>query len=79
MSEPEKKESSRKPSHYLVLTGIATQMGIIIVAFGYLGKYLDGKYPMDKQWWTIGLTFLGVAIALYLVVKQVNRLNERDK
>ena len=53
-------------------------MGVTIFVAAYAGKKLDAAYPMEKKWWTIGLTLLGVAIALFNVLKQVNRINERN-
>lgn len=58
--------------------GIAAQMGVTIFLGAYLGKWLDSKYPSDKQWYTILCTLSAVAIALYMVLKQVNKLNEED-
>ncbi|XOV66702.1 MAG: AtpZ/AtpI family protein [Fluviicola sp.] len=78
-SQEDKDKKSRNSARYLALTGIAAQMGVTIVAGGYLGKYLDGKYPNDKQWFTIGVTLFSVAVALYVVLKQVNRLNQKDE
>lgn len=60
------------------LSGIGIQMGLTIFLGAYLGKYLDSKYPSDKNWYTIGLTILSVAIALYNVLRQVNKINAED-
>jgi F0F1-type ATP synthase assembly protein I len=73
--EPEDKGRSR----FARLSGIGLQMGITIFLGAYLGKYLDSKYPSDKKWFTIGFTLLSVALALYNVLKQVNRINEEEK
>lgn len=69
---------SPKPNRYLELMGIAAQMGITIFLGAYLGKWLDLKYPSGKKWYTILLTLLSVAIALYMVLKQVNNLNKDE-
>jgi uncharacterized membrane protein YfcA len=69
----------RKRNRYLELMGIAAQMGITIFLGAYVGKWLDEKYPSDKKWFTMLCTLLSVAIALYMVLKQVNKLNEDDK
>lgn len=75
MSDPVPNKGYRKA---LRLSGIGIQMGATIFAGAYAGKYLDSKYPMDKRWFTIGLTLLAVAIAMYFVLKQVNQLNDED-
>lgn len=60
------------------LSGIGFQMGATIFLGAMLGKYLDERFPSNKKWFTIGCTLLSVAIALYMVLKQVNRLNENE-
>jgi F0F1-type ATP synthase assembly protein I len=72
------KKESKGPSRFAQLSGVGLQMGVTIFLGAYLGKYLDGKYPMDKKWWTIGLTITAVAIALYNVLRQLNRINSED-
>jgi F0F1-type ATP synthase assembly protein I len=69
-----------KPKNrYIQLVGIAAQMGATIFLGAYFGKMLDEKYPSNKKWFTMGLTIFSVAIALYMVLKQVNKINEDDK
>jgi F0F1-type ATP synthase assembly protein I len=65
----------KRPNKWLALINIPFQMGIIIVAFSWLGKWLDGRYPNENEIWFIIFTMLGVGIALYNVVRQVNKLN----
>lgn len=73
---PEKE--SKGSSRFLRLSGVGFQMGVTIFLGAWFGKYLDGKYPMDKKWWTIGLTITAVAISLYNVLRQLNRINSED-
>ena len=73
-------EKKGKPNNLAKLSGVGFQMGITIFLGAYLGKFLDGKFPSDKKWFTIIFTITFVAIALYVVLKQVNSLNnENDK
>lgn len=72
------KKPNRKVPRFARLSGIGLQMGATIFLGAYLGKYLDGKYPSDKNWYTIGLTLFAVAISLYNILKQVNRINNED-
>tara|TARA_B100001287_G_scaffold141563_1_gene119091 strand:- start:24084 stop:24311 length:228 start_codon:yes stop_codon:yes gene_type:complete len=62
--------------NYARFSAIAIQMGGTIFAGAYLGKWLDSKYPMDKNWFTIILTLLSVAVAIISLLKQVNKLNK---
>jgi hypothetical protein len=71
----------RQPK-FITLTGIAIQMGVTIYGFSYLGKHLDENYNPNGRAWTITLVLLGVALSLYNLLRQVNRINDaedRDK
>lgn len=69
-------KKKKKPlNKYLQLTGIAFQMGGTIYLAVYLGKELDIKYPNDKNWFTIGCTFVGLIVALTAVVIQSKKIN----
>lgn len=71
------KTSKQKKSlnKYLQLTGIAFQMGATIYLAVYIGKKLDLKFPNEKNWFTLGMTFLGLIIALAAVVIQSKKIN----
>ena len=60
------------------LSGIGIQMGIIIFLGAYLGRWLDEKYSSETKWFTLIFTILAVAVALYFVLKQVNRINNEN-
>ncbi|WP_242120142.1 AtpZ/AtpI family protein [Aestuariivivens sediminicola] len=57
------------------LSGIAIQMGVTIYLFVLLGKWLDATYNNGQKLYIIIMTLLGVGISLYVVLKQVNRIN----
>jgi len=68
-----------KPSgKFLILTGIAMQMGITIFAGAYFGKYLDEQYPSSKKWFTMLFTILSMGVSIYLVLKQLKKLNDQN-
>ena len=70
--------NKKKNSHkWLNLINIPVQMGVIIVVFAYLGKWLDEKYLFDNVF-TIIFTLLGVFLALYNVISQVNKMNKDE-
>jgi uncharacterized membrane protein YfcA len=68
-----------KRNQYLELMGIAAQMGVTIFLGAYFGRWLDQQYPSDKKWFTMIMTILAVVVSLYLVIKQVNKLNQDEK
>ncbi|MGG5576550.1 AtpZ/AtpI family protein [Myroides sp. C15-4] len=67
------KNSSRK---WLSLINIPFQMGIIIYLANRLGVWLDEKYNLEQAIANKICTLLGVGLALYQVIKQVNQLNK---
>ena len=68
--------SPKKPlKNALILTGTAFQMGAIIYLFVFLGKWLDSAYNDGNRFYTIVSTLAGVAVSLYLIIKQLNRIN----
>jgi hypothetical protein len=75
MSQEQKKKPLNK---WLQLINIPIQMGIVIFLFSYFGTFLDVKYgninsPNNKLF-----TIIGVFLALYNVIRQVNQLNKEE-
>ena len=71
----DKKRKPGKPlKNVAVLSGITIQMGVTIYLFVLLGKFLDTKFNNGDKMYIIIMTLLGVAISLYTVIKQVNRI-----
>ena len=69
------KEKPKSPlKHAIQLSGIGIQMGVIIYLFVILGKWLDSSYNDGEKLYVIIFTLLGVAVSLYAVVKQLNRI-----
>jgi hypothetical protein len=68
-----------KPNNnkWMVLISMPFQMGVVIFIFAYAGIWLDEKYPNPDNLYTKILTLLGVFIAMYQVIRQVNQLNDK--
>lgn len=64
---------------WVIFSGVAFQMGIIIAIGAYSGVYLDKKYPNKYSAFTVILSLAGVFLALYTVIKQVAKMNKEDK
>ncbi len=77
--DSDKRKTQGNGNRALRLMGIAAQMGGTIFLGAWLGRYLDEKYPSNKNWWTMGLTIFAVCISLYSVVQQLNKLNDEEK
>lgn len=67
-------EPKKQLKNAAILTGIGLQMGVTIYLFVLLGKWLDTNYNAGEKRYIIIMTLLGVAISLYAVLKQVNRI-----
>ena len=76
-SNPEK-NSKKKGNPYLQFSAMGFQMAVVIGGMAWLGNYLDTKYANEKPIWTIVLSLSGIAISLYIVIKQANRLSKDD-
>ena len=69
--EPKKSDSLRYSS-------LGFQMAITIGLFAWLGNYLDGKYETEDPYYSIACILVGIAIALYQVIKEVMILSKED-
>ena len=70
------KKDKQGVKRWLILSGVAFQMGIIIYLLIRLGKWLDSNFLPGEKIFTLLGTLLGVGISLYLVIKQTNSLNK---
>jgi hypothetical protein len=69
---------ANKPlNKWIQLISIPAQMGIVIFLFAYLGQYLDEKYESEN--YVKIFTVVGVFLAMYNVIRQVNQLNKNEK
>lgn len=70
--------NNKKPlNKWIQLISIPAQMGIVIFLFAYLGQYLDEKYESEN--YVKIFTVVGVFLAMYNVIRQVNQLNKNEK
>ena len=68
-----KKQNNTK---WLAFINIPIQMGAIVFAFSYLGKWLDEKYSNPHDAYVKILTLVGVAIAFYNLNRQLKDINK---
>jgi len=57
-----------------MLSGIAFEMGAIIFLSVKGGNWLDEHYSTDKRIFTVIATLLGVAISIWVVLRQLKRI-----
>lgn len=56
---------------YLKYSGMAFQMGIIILIGALLGRKLDTYFQSPKPWFTVALSLLAIFTALYATLKDL--------
>jgi F0F1-type ATP synthase assembly protein I len=73
--DPQKSKKAVKSSVSLLrYTDIVFRMGATIGLGIFLGKWLDGKMSMEKPIFLPIFAMLGVGVAMYLVIKDANKL-----
>ncbi|WP_264566096.1 AtpZ/AtpI family protein [Flavobacterium sp. N3904] len=73
---PTNKNNKNNYNKWLALINIPIQMGVIIFLFSYLGNWLDTNHPNTKVYYVKILVMVGVFLALYNVIRQVNEINK---
>lgn len=72
---PKKKRFNK----YLELTGVVFQMGITIYLGAFIGKKLDAYFNSTSKIPTIISVLTALLIALYGVIIQLKKINEKDE
>ena len=72
----QKSNRNKQLSKYLKFSSLGIQMGVIIAFFTWLGTYLDRSQNSDIQWWTLSLSLFGVISSLFLVIREVIKMNK---
>ena len=76
MDNNKNKKPLKQLNNYIKFSGIAFQMIAIICLFAFFGVWLDGKFPNNFSAYTLIFSLLGVALAMYFVIKQVTTMDK---
>jgi F0F1-type ATP synthase assembly protein I len=76
---PKDSNSKNSKGNFIRFTSLAFQMIGAIGFFSWLGYYLDQKFKSKTPWWTIGLSLFGVFISLYVVIREVLKMNQDNE
>ena len=68
--------NKKQANKWLALINIPFQMGLIIFGFSYLGSWLDETNSNVEETNFKIFTLIGVFIAIYQVISQVNQINK---
>lgn len=69
---------AKKKNNFLRFSGMGVQMGFIIGIFTWLGNFIDKKQQNTTPGWTIGLSLLGVIGSIYIMIKEISKLNDEQ-
>ncbi|NPA45959.1 MAG: AtpZ/AtpI family protein [Chlorobi bacterium] len=70
----------RRLHHTLIyFSSAGIEMAAIIGLFAYAGHRLDLHYGNETPWWTAFLSLAGVFLAIYRIIRQVNRWNRQNE
>lgn len=58
-------------------SGAGIQMVLIIGIFVFAGRKLDAHFGLEKPWWTLGLSLLGVVISIIFMVRAFDRISKK--
>ena len=73
------KNPKKQSNKWLALINIPIQMGVIVFAFAYGGKWLDEKYHNTQHLYVKILTLAGVALAFYNINRQLKDINKSSE
>lgn len=65
-------------NQYLRFSGLALQMGAVIGLFTWAGIEIDKQSSGEFPLWTTILSLIGVAAAIYLVIREVLKMSKDD-
>lgn len=68
---PPKEDGGDRLRDYAKYSGMAFQMGIIILVGTLVGKKLDAYFQLERPYLTIFFALLSIFAALYLVLKDL--------
>ena len=75
MSLPNQKKRQKQLNKYASLTALVFQIGATIYVCSYLGKAIDYKLGLEKNYFTIIFVMLGFLATFYILLKGAKKLN----
>ena len=82
MKKSRKPSSQKKPkplNNYVKFSGMAIQMGVTIALGAWGGSKLDDLVNPESKLFTIILSLLSIGISMYLVIKDVIKMQKDDE
>ena len=63
----------KQPKNWLVFSGLAFQIGIVMYLMIFLGSWIQQKWNITSKWPTLISTSIGLIMVILLIIKQANR------
>ena len=63
----------KQPKNWLVFSGLAFQIGIVMYLMVFLGGWIQEKWEITYSWPTLVTSFIGLILVLLVLIKQGNR------
>ena len=63
----------KQPKNWLVFSGLAFQIGIVMYLMIFLGSWIQQKWNITPKWPTLITTSIGLIMVILLIIKQANR------
>jgi len=73
------KKIEKKNNLFLRFSSMGIQMAGIIAFFAWLGTYCDKKFQTTTPWWTLSLSLFGVISSMFLVIREILKLNQPNE
>ncbi len=70
-SDPKKPSSSGRTTDYMKYSGMAIQMGVIILLGVWAGTKLDERFRTSTPWFTVAMSLFSIFAALYIALKDL--------
>ncbi|MDB5020237.1 MAG: hypothetical protein JWQ28_1364 [Pedobacter sp.] len=77
MEDSNKNNKPEGVNTFVRYSGLFFQMFFIIGIFAVGGYSIDENIDNNKMYYTAGLSLLGVIVAIYHVLKEVNQINNQ--
>ncbi len=70
-SDTKKPSASGRAPDYMKYSGMAIQMGAIILLGVWAGMKLDERLGTETPWFTVGMSLFSIFAALYIALKDL--------
>lgn len=63
----------KQPRNWLIFSGLAFQIGIVMYLMIFLGGWIQEKWDITSKWPTLVASSIGLVMVLLIIIKQGNR------